>query len=190
MKNKFAWNLLFNPFTRIAGWQAFVLGLLFVLLTGIIGSYAGVAFDGVIDVHFIENLSMKDSFVLLAIDIVSIAVILFITGLIISKRVRFVDILGTMVLARTPLILLAIFGLFVTPVSAEEIVNNPMVILHNPGLILFSVISIPVVIWFIALMYNGFKVSTGAKGTKLIVGFIIGLIVAEIVSKVVIFRMF
>jgi len=39
-------------------------------------------------------------------------------------------------------------------------------------------------------MYNGFKVSTGAKGSKLVIGFIIGLIVAEVVSKVLIFQIF
>ncbi|SEA46269.1 hypothetical protein SAMN05216365_14317 [Porphyromonadaceae bacterium NLAE-zl-C104] len=190
MRNKFTWNLLFNPFTKIAGWQAFALGMLFVLLTGVIGTYAGVAFDGAIDSHITEYLSLKDSFLFLVIAVVSVVVILFIAGLIISKRLRFVDILGTMVLARSPLILLTIFGLFVTSVPAEEIMANPMVIMHNPGLIIFSVISIPVMVWFIALMYNGFKVSTGAKGSKLVIGFIIGLIVAEVVSKVLIFQIF
>jgi hypothetical protein len=32
-------------------------------------------------------------------------------------------------------------------------------------------------------MYNGLKVSTGTKGMKLTVGFIIGVLVAEIISK-------
>ena len=190
MKNKFRWNLLYNPFTKIAGWQAFAVGILIVLLSGLIGSYAGIAFDGAIDTHITENLTIKESFLLLGIDIVSVVVILFIAGLIISKRLRFVDILGTMTLARAPLIFLAILGLIVTPVSAEEIMSNPMAILHNPGLVIFSVISIPIVIWFIALMYNGFRVSTGAKGAKMIVGFIVGLIAAEIVSKILIFQLF
>lgn len=188
MRNKFAWNLLFNPFIRIAGWQAFALGMLFVLLTGVIGAYAGVSFDGALDSHITEYLSMKDSFLFLGIDAVSIVVIFFITGLILSRQLRFVDILGTMVLARAPMILLAIFGLFVTPVSSAEIIADPMVILLNPGLIIFSVIGVLTLIWVVALMYNGFKVSTGIKGVRLTVGFIVGLIVAEVVSKILIFQ--
>ncbi len=39
-------------------------------------------------------------------------------------------------------------------------------------------------IWSIALMYNALKVSGGAKGIRLTVGFIIGLIVAEFISKI------
>ena len=190
MRNKFRWSLLYNPFTKIAGWQAFAVGILIVSLTGLIGAYSNVAFDGVIDTHITKSLTIKDSLLLLGIDIVSVVVILFITGMIISKRLRFVDILGTMTLSRAPLILLAILGLIVTPVSAKEIISSPMAILQHPGLIIFGVLSIPVIIWFIALMYNGFRVSTGAKGAKLIVGFIVGLIVAEIVSKILIFQMY
>lgn len=190
MKNKFEWNIFFNPFTKIAGWQAFALGLLFVLLMGVIGANANIAFDGVLDGHFTDNLSVKDSFLFLGIDIVSVSIVLFITGLILSKQLRFVDILGTMTLARAPMILLPLFGLFVSPVSAEEIMANPMAVMQNISLIIFTLLSIPVVIWFVALMYNGFKVSTGAKGGKLIIGFIIGLIIAEIVSKVLIFQLF
>jgi hypothetical protein len=191
MKNKSAWNLFFNPFTRIAGWPAFALGILIVLLTGVTGAYANVTFDGALDVHLSENsIDMKVSLLLLAIDIVSIIVVLFATGLILSKQLRFVDILGTMTLARAPLLLLSIVGLFVTPVSSGEIMADPMAILHNAGLIIFSVMAVLVLIWFIALMYHGFKVSTGAKGTKPVIGFIAGLIVAEIVSKMVIFQLF
>ncbi len=190
MRNKFKWNLLFNPFTRIAGWQAFALGMVFVLLTGVIGAYAGVAFDGALDSHITETVSMRDSFLFLGIDVVSIVGILFIAGLIISKQLRFVDILGTMTLARVPMILLVLLGLFVTPVSVEEIMANPMIVLYNPGLIIFSILGVVTLIWVVALMYNGFKVSTGAKGSKLIIGFIIGLIVAEVASKILIYQIF
>jgi hypothetical protein len=47
-------------------------------------------------------------------------------------------------------------------------------------------ISVPVIVWYIALMYNGLKVSTGVNGSKLIIGFILGLLVAEIISKLLI----
>lgn len=185
MKNN--WQLLFNPFVKIAGWQAFGLGLFIVLLSGIIGSFTYVAFDGVLDSHIGTELSLKDSLLFLAIDIVSITVVMFITGIIISKQCRFIDILGTMTLARAPLLLATLLGFFVTVIPTQELLNDDRAaIFANPGILIFALIGILLVIWFVALMYNGFKVSTGAKGTKLIVGFIIGLLVAEIVSKILI----
>lgn len=190
MRNKITWNLLFNPFSKIAGWQAFALGLVFVLITGLLGAYANIAYDGVIDVHLTESLTVKDSFVILAIDIVSAVGVFFIAGLVISRHVRFVDILGTMILARAPLIILSMIGLFIEPLSlsVDEILDNPMALFRNTGIILFSVICIPILIWFITLMFNAFKVSSGAKGAKLIMAFIIGLIIAEIISKILIFQ--
>jgi predicted CDP-diglyceride synthetase/phosphatidate cytidylyltransferase len=36
-------------------------------------------------------------------------------------------------------------------------------------------------------MYNGLKVSTGVKGSKLTIGFIGGILVAEVISKLLIY---
>lgn len=46
MKSKEFWHLLINPFRRIAGWQAFGVGVLFVVVMGLVGTWADVAFDG------------------------------------------------------------------------------------------------------------------------------------------------
>ena len=182
-------NLLFNPFTRIAGWQALVLGLTIAVLSGIIGTYGNVVFDGALDAHIVESVNFKTSFLLLAINIVSISAVMYAVALIIAKGTRFVDILGTMTLARAPYLVTAILGLFVTPIPTMTLIENPMIILTQPMYLLFSLLALPIIFWMIALMFNAFKVSTGAKGGKLIAGFIIGLIVAEVVSKVVIYLM-
>lgn len=63
--------------------------------------------------------------------------------------------------------------------------SDPMIFLDYPSTILFMVITVPVIVWYIALLYNGFKVSTGAKGAKLIIGFVVGILVAEAISKLV-----
>lgn len=181
------WNLLINPFTRIAGWQAFVIGLVFIVLSGIIGTYTHVLFDGVIDAHVTDQeVVFKTSFALLAINIFSISLIMYLSGLIISRQTRFIDILGTMTLARAPMLLVALLGILVTPLSIEELMKDPMVIMGNPLFILFTVLIIPITIWFVALMYNALKVSTGKKGGNLIAAFVIGLIGAEVLSKVLI----
>jgi hypothetical protein len=111
---------------------------------------------------------------------------MYLGSLLIARKTRFVDILGTMTLARAPYLILAIFSLFIQYPSTEEILSNPMIVFSSIPLIIFAIISIPITIWFIALMFNGFKVSTGGKGSKVGFVFTIALILAEIFSKILI----
>lgn len=187
MKSKEFYGLMFNPFTRIAGLQAFGLGLLLLLLTGFIGSYSKVSFDGVLDMHAGAEISLVKSFSFLAIDIISLVLVMWVTGLIISKGFRFVDILGTMTLAKAPYIILAVAGYFCTVPDTKEILNNPFIVFQSVSFILLIILSLPVTIWSITLMYNGFKISCDVKGTKLTVAFIIAITVSEIISKILIY---
>jgi len=187
MKSKEFFGLMFNPFTRIAGLQALGLGLLLLLLTGFIGSYSKVSFDGVIDMHAGTDISLVKSFSFLAIDIVSLVLVMWFTGLIISKGFRFVDILGTMTLGKAPFIILAIAGYFCTVPDNKEILNNPFIVFQSVSFILLILLSLPVIIWSITLMYNGFKISCDVKGTTLTVAFIIAITVSEIISKILIY---
>lgn len=42
MKKNSNWNLLWNPFTRIAGWQAFWVGIVIVIISTILAHYGGL----------------------------------------------------------------------------------------------------------------------------------------------------
>ncbi len=185
MKNN--WKLLWNPFTRIAGWQAFGIGLVFVILSAIVGKYANLLFDGAIDAHlYDETVTFARSFILSGISIFWTFIAMTLSAFVISKTFRIIDILGTMTLARTPFLLMAIMASFVKQPNIDEILKNPMTVFSYPLFLVFGILSLPVIIWVVALMFNAFKVSTGAKGGKLIIGFIVGLILAEILSKVTI----
>ncbi len=181
MKNR--WSLIWNPFTRIAGWQAFIAGLIFVALSGIAAKYADLAFDGAIDAHLGHEISFAESFIMISIDLFAIIVIMSVVGFVIAKQVRFVDIFGTMTLSRAPFLIVAILGIFVSPPDLSELSTEPIQIFDQPLFIVFSLLTTIILIWAIALMYNALKVSSGAKGIRLTAGFIIGLIVAEIMSK-------
>lgn len=187
MKEKNNWGMLLNPFSRIAGWQAFWIGLVVATITGIIGAYANMALDGVLDMHFVDNLTVSGSLAIMAIDIISAVLVMYLFGLFVSKDFRFVDILGTMTLSRAPYLLLSVIGLFVTAPSSDELLAYPAVALSSPAFMISIVVSIPVLIWVVALMYNGYRVSTGVRGTKLTIVFIFALLIAETVSKVLIY---
>jgi len=181
-KNSFGW--IVNPFYRIAGLQAFLLGLLFVFLMGIIGRYSNVCFDGVFDMHLVPQMTFYRSFSLLTIDLFCVVSVMWITGLIISKSFRFLDILGTMTLAKAPFIILALTGFFIKSIDLKELLPTPHLNSALISLIVIALLSIPVLIWTITLMYNALKISCDVKGTKLNISFIIALIVSEIVSKI------
>jgi len=184
-KNEF-WGLLINPYTRFAGWQAFALGIVFILLTGIVGTFANVYFDGAIDIHFTEKANFKSSFNFLGIDLLSVFFALSIAGIFVSKNFRLIDILGTITLAKAPFLLFAIASLLTKSPGAEQIIKNPLLIFSSASFVIVMLLSIPIIIWYIILLYNAFKTSTGAKGNQVVIAFIIALLIAEIISKLLI----
>ncbi|EOG6917048.1 hypothetical protein ACLH3W_002277, partial [Flavobacterium psychrophilum] len=61
---------------------------------------------------------------------------------------------------------------------------------NDIGFILFqSIILIIALIWFISLLYNGFKIATNSKETKHTLLFILAIIIAEITSKIIIYKL-
>lgn len=178
---------LFRPFVKIAGWKAFGLGLVFVVLTAVAGKCANVVFDGVLDVHFADNVSFVHSFLFLGIDIASVVVCMYLAGLMVSRNFRFIDILGTMTLSRAPIMLLAVFALFVKSPDTTEILRNLMIVLNYTSFLILTLVTIPVVVWFVALMYNAFAISVGVKGSKMVAAFIVALIVSVVLSKMLIY---
>jgi hypothetical protein len=189
MKNKDIFNFMFNPFTRIAGWQAFGLGLVFVIFMGVIGTYSNVSFNGALDAHFIQHMTFISSFSLLAIDLISLILIMYITGLIISKGFRFIDILGTMTLAKAPLVIIAFAGYFNKTIFQNTIPENPIEMFQSITFIILMILSVFIIIWNITLMYNAFKTSCDVKGSKLTIAFIIALVASEAVSQIAIYKL-
>jgi len=170
---------LINPFERVAGWQALVIGVAVMALTAVIGKLNQVAFDGVLDVHGGATFNLSASFIMQAVNFLALFLTMWLAGVCFSKtKFRAIDMAGTMALARTPMLLLAIVC-FLPAV--------PKTFLDVPRLIIFTLICIPFIIWMIALMYNAYSVSCHLKGSRAVVSFIGALLVAEIISKVIFF---
>jgi len=177
---------LINPFTYIAGWQAFGIGIVFVVLMGVVGSLSGVYFDGALDAHLSERGNFYHSFLFLVIDIICVTLFMWIGALFFSKNVRLIDILGTMTLSKAPMLIVACMGFLIKEEEVLALSQNPFAVLGMPSFIIFSMIFIPFIVWNIVLMYNAFKVSSGMKSDKTIPVFIVALLLAEIASKIII----
>lgn len=190
-------TLLFNPFLKIAGVKALVVGLIFVIISSLFAFYFQTHFDGVLDVHYGEIKLWWIPFVENGINILSLFLVFYILGAILTRgRLRWIDILGTTVLARFPLVLMP-FGNIGGHLQniGESFVKNPSQLSElkvDVGqitfLICFVILSICIMIWYVALLFNAYKISTNLKQGKLIVSFIAGLLLAEIISKVVIYK--
>jgi hypothetical protein len=164
------------------------------LISGLIGYFSNTHFDGVLDVH---TGAAKPLWFFLAeglIDWISLAVPLFFFGLIVSRSsLRIIDVLGTEALARWPYLIAALAML---PDANRRVLNylvstvtqakpagiNPIdVFIFGFAMILLFI----TLIWMVALMYRAYAVSCNIKGAKAIVTFIVSLLGAEVVSKVV-----
>ena len=187
MKSKNIFGLMMNPYTRIAGLPAFGLGLIFLVLIGFIGAANGVIFDGVLDVHFPGNVTIVNSFLYLAIDLFSLVMVMFFAGLFVSRSFRFVDILGTMTLSKAPFLILALAAYFVTVPDTKDILEDPSIVLQSASFLFILILSFPIIIWNITLIYNAFKISCDVKGTTLNLNIIFGLLLSEIISKALIY---
>ena len=174
MKN--IWKWVYNPFERIAGWQALVIGVVIMALTAVAGKFSHLAFDGVLDAHP-ATFDLSASFAMQTVNFLVSFLSMWLAGVIFSKtKLRAIDVAGTMALARTPMLPVALLSFLpVVPASPYDIAH----------VFVFFLISIPFIIWMIALMYNAYSVSCNLKGTRAILSFIGALVVAEIVSKLI-----
>jgi len=174
-------QLLINPFIRVAGIRSLILGWLAILLTAVIAYFSRCHFDGVLDAHDGRTGPLWLFFAepLLAWGV---AVVLFyIAGVLVSRsRVRFVDIAGTMPLARWPTM-----GVALVCFIPVNIPRNPYDI--QPAVILLGLAMLPFAIWMIILMYNAYSINTGIRGSKNVWSFIIALVIAEVLSKLLFF---
>jgi hypothetical protein len=182
----------YNPFVYIAGGKALIIGLAVMILTATIAVFSQVHFDGAIDMHIGSPLSTPMAFLEPLVDWICLVLSLYIIGRIASdSSIRFIDVAGTLALARWPFMFNALLGFLPVPKFNLQTMDLHYIIafITNPAVIALMVISLPLVILTIALMYNAFAVSANLKGGKSIGAFIGGLIVAEIISKVILHYM-
>ncbi|MDR1756510.1 MAG: hypothetical protein LBR65_06085 [Culturomica sp.] len=188
MNNYF--NTLFNPFVRIAGYKAFLIGIVFLLLTAVVGNINQIYFPGILSTKSIPCLQLYHALIFQAIA-VSVAVLIFyLLGLLFAKKVRFQDILGTVTLSRYPCLISAALGFLAQKDMAqlmEMLRSGNIAFTLSLRFWVFTLIAMLVCVWSLVLLYKAFKISTGLKqGVKLTWLFIAGVLLTEGISAVLI----
>lgn len=195
MKNKETLSLLINPFVRIAGTKALLIGL-FIFIISILLAYCGnMIFDGVVDAHFSDKTNLLQALVIPTVALAIFIVVLYITGRLLSKSsIRFIDVAGTVTLARAPYLLISLVVLIPGIYDYNmKIVQSLLTqsfaevsVLQWIVFFLFTIITMIASIRFVILAYRAFSVSCNISGAKGIIGFIVALLFSEIVAAIAI----
>lgn len=196
MKTNNKLSLLFNPFTKIAGSKALIVGLIVIILTVIIGHSGGIIFNGVFDIH-LSSAKLQLCFVVQFISLAILILTLFVAAKILSKTsFRFIDVAGTILLSRTPFVLLSLVALLLPTLasSSNNVSRSLMGIAIVPAnahdwtvFIGFTLLCVIVWLWFATLVYNAIAESCNLRGVRAIIATTSGLLIAEIVAAVIIF---
>jgi hypothetical protein len=187
---------LFNPFRYVAGVASLVLGLAAILVSGVVCYFAQVHFDGVLDVHFIDSAPLWFFLAEGLIAWLCMALVLQIFGAMLAPaRFRFVDMLGTQALARWPYLFIALVSLppgfermiqYLTEKALKTPPSVTVTVADGAVTVLGLSVIFAATVWTVLLMYRGYAVSTGIKEMrKKTLSFIVALIIAEVVCKVI-----
>jgi len=194
MKNKWKW--VYNPFEFIAGWKAFGIGIVILCITTIAGYFGNTVFYG-LSIKTVPYITWSMAFSLQTLGLAVLVVLMYVAALLFAKQVRFQDILGTVTLAKYPLILSAIVFLVFSKwliafsdklmsINIYEMINK-----ITPSdyvlLLVFSMLLLPVIVWEIVLLFNAFRVSTNLKGVKCVLLFVTTLLISEIIIMIIVF---
>jgi hypothetical protein len=177
-----------------------ILGVVVIVIAGFLGWVSNAHFDGVLDLHIGAEAPIWFFIAEGLIDWCCMSLAMILAGVIVvRRRFRIVDVIGTQALARYPS-LLSVAVLLPAPVRegfnrviefaiSKSAQGSTPVDIGGMDVLFMGVVmlvTLLVIVWMVALMYRGYAVSCGTRGGKGIVSFIIGIIAAEILSKVVI----
>jgi hypothetical protein len=186
-------KILLNPFEKYNELLLLVFGIILTVAGSILAFYCNARFDGVLDLHFGEGVTLWDPFIDNTINIVSLFIFLFTLGLIINRKTRVIDVFTTILIARVPFYLLSLVNCTNIMVRIQSNIDpaNLYNITFSSSeliiLILFSLVSILFLVWFVVLLYNGFKTATNIKQTSHKVMFGVTILLAEILSKIILY---
>jgi len=203
------WKWVYNPFEKIAGWKAFGIGVVILCAATVIGYFSNTVFYG-ISIKTVASVTWGKAFSLQGLGLAITVVVMWITALLSAKRVRFQDILGTVTLAKYPLVLAAIMFLTISkrmneiaemfPTSLNELTTesiqrivetvNNLTLSDYVLLMVMAIVSIFIFVWTIALLFNAFKVSTNLKGSKCALWFIAAILISEIIIFVCLLKIY
>jgi hypothetical protein len=186
-------NSLVNPFQYVAGTQALLWGLLFMLASAVLSWINHYWQDGLIDLHFGEQGKLWQHVSMVLLNWLSLLIILFPIAIWLSdSKIRLIDMAGTLALARFPVFIAVFTGFPGSLIRVGEYVmynytgKGEQVVLQSydfPLSITLGFLILLMMVWMITLSYKAYRISANLKGKRAGISFTIGFIAAYALSK-------
>lgn len=186
-------SVILNPFQKLAGTHALVAGLLVMIMLSLLALKAKMYLPGsltIVNAEAIKNPKNSLNFSLILYQIGMSWVILsgfFITFSLIfrQKRLRLIDFLGTTAFSRFPYLFLMIFIYliqFFDPSFFSIDVIKEFDLHPSFAKSIFGFGILVFIIWQLITYFNALKESSDLRGKRLWVGYILSIILAEVLS--------
>lgn len=190
-------RILYNPFEKYSEKTLFVAGFWLLFLFSILAHYLKIRFDGIMDMHIVGNVLWHEPLIDNLLNAFTLFVLFFVFGKMINSKTRAIDILNTSLISRIPIYLISLTNIggvagratqnILDKIDFNNLQNVPQFEISDLAVIvIFSLFSLALLVWMIALFWNGFRVATNTKGVRNVVVFVVLFVLAEVVSKVLI----
>lgn len=187
-------TFLFKPFEKYTESRLLLVGMVSLLVGTTLAFFFQTRFDGALDIHFSVNVSWKMVLVDLVVTLFSLFVFLYLAGILLNGKTRAVDIVLTVLIARIPLYLTTLIniggevGKFGEKMKTAALKNQLDFSAFTIVMLVVSIfVMLPLLVWSVALLWNGYKVSANAKGANAVLLFIGAIVLAEVASKIILY---
>ncbi|WLD24794.1 hypothetical protein NU10_05290 [Flavobacterium dauae] len=184
-------QILKNPFATISDKKQTMIGLFSFILGIIISNFMQMKIE-IIGINSVSNYKMSDIIINQSINIFILTLVLYGLGKFINKKTRIIDILNSVLLALIPLYI-SLFqntNNFVVNEGRKVFtaIENKAIYQYKPSvLFLFTtIIVIALIVYYIYLLFIGFKTATNAKKTGHYILFFILFIITDLLTSALI----
>ena len=187
-------KILLNPFEFFSEKQLLLVGFLGNALLVFLSFYFNMKFIGNLKSIPLNEIEFKNVIIQHLIIVATTTFLFFGLGKYLNSKTRFIDVLATCLVSRVVFCIIPIINYnnkmyeITKRVIGSLTTANPEKAMASdlPLLVFFSVIALMVMVWFFILLYNGFKTSTNAKGSKPIILFIVIATIIETLTRILI----
>lgn len=193
------WKIFYNPLAVLGKGNALIVALVVVIVLTAVAWWGGEHLDGALDLHInLERTSAGLLIVESLVDWICLAGLLFALSRFFGGNGGIAEHFAATGVGRFPMIFAALIGsrhllgaamLKAITVKREEIVLHPHAI-NAPALIIGGLLIVGLVAWSVVMLVYGFKEVSRLKGGQLGAAFVIGILLAEIASKLVLLPVF
>ena len=188
------WKIIFNPFEKFDEKLLLAIGLLGYALTCILSYYFKNPVLSIYKIGTDDQLTLLSAFKYTTTSFLVAIFVLVILSKIFNKNSRIIDIVNSVLISQIPVLLLFFFSNISTFKKIGENVakniNAPEKIkLETADLLIISIvafISLSILVFSIALLFNGFKTATNIKSWQKITVFAVVLFITIVVSQTII----